>query len=426
LVKTTDAHGDNALPANQTAQPSSQDTIARFERYVIHNYRRFPVSLVRGEGSWIWDAEGNRYLDFFPGWGCNLLGHCPPRVVEAVREQAGQLIHVPNTWYMEAQGELAEALSQRSFGGQCFFCNSGAEANEAAIKLARAFGKPKGKFQIVTMEGGFHGRTFAALSATAQPKYHAGFEPMVPGFVYVPYDSVLDVASAITDQTAAILVEPIQGEGGINVPSPGYLEGLRRLCDERGVLLMLDEVQTGMGRTGNWFAYQEEGIEPDILTCAKALAGGFAAGVMIARPDVASVLVPGMHASTFGGNPIACRASLATIETIEAEGLLERGTAIGSRFQKHFEALRCEVPGLIRAIRIRGVMIGLELSFDAADVVAQCLKQKLLINVTHDRVVRLLPALTISDEEIDQGCEILASVVRQFQTKKRVVEPGVH
>jgi acetylornithine/N-succinyldiaminopimelate aminotransferase len=426
LVKTTDAHGDNALPANQTAQPSSQDTIARFDRYVIHNYRRFPVSLVRGEGSWIWDSEGNRYLDFFPGWGCNLLGHCPPRVVEAVREQAGQLIHVPNTWYMEAQGELAEALSQRSFGGQCFFCNSGAEANEAAIKLARAFGKPKGKFQIITMEGGFHGRTFAALSATAQPKYHAGFEPMVPGFVYVPYDSVLDVASAITDQTAAILVEPIQGEGGINVPSPGYLEGLRRLCDERGVLLMLDEVQTGMGRTGNWFAYQEEGIEPDILTCAKALAGGFAAGVMIARPDVASVLVPGMHASTFGGNPIACRASLATIETIEAEGLLERGTAIGSRFQKHFEALRCEVPGLIRAIRIRGVMIGLELSFDAADVVAQCLKQKLLINVTHDRVVRLLPALTISDEEIDQGCEILASVVRQFQTKKRVVEPGVH
>jgi acetylornithine/N-succinyldiaminopimelate aminotransferase len=414
------------LPANQTAQPSSQDTIARFDRYVIHNYRRFPVSLVRGEGSWIWDSEGNRYLDFFPGWGCNLLGHCPPRVVEAVREQAGQLIHVPNTWYMEAQGELAEALSQRSFGGQCFFCNSGAEANEAAIKLARAFGKPKGKFQIITMEGGFHGRTFAALSATAQPKYHAGFEPMVPGFVYVPYDSVLDVASAITDQTAAILVEPIQGEGGINVPSPGYLEGLRRLCDERGVLLMLDEVQTGMGRTGNWFAYQEEGIEPDILTCAKALAGGFAAGVMIARPDVASVLVPGMHASTFGGNPIACRASLATIETIEAEGLLERGTAIGSRFQKHFEALRCEVPGLIRAIRIRGVMIGLELSFDAADVVAQCLKQKLLINVTHDRVVRLLPALTISDEEIDQGCEILASVVRQFQTKKRVVEPGVH
>jgi acetylornithine/N-succinyldiaminopimelate aminotransferase len=406
------------LPANQGDHQSSQATIAQFDRYVIPNYRRFPVSLVRGEGSWIWDAEGNRYLDFFPGWGCNLLGHCPPRVVEAVREQAGQLIHVPNTWYTEAQGALAEALSKRSFGGQCFFCNSGAEANEAAIKLARAYGKPKDKFQIITMEGGFHGRTFAALTATAQPKYHAGFEPMVPGFVYVPYDDVLAVASAICDQTAAILVEPIQGEGGMNVPRPGYLEGLRRLCDDRGVLLMLDEVQTGMGRTGLWFAYQDQGIEPDILTCAKALAGGFAAGVMIARRDVAAVFQPGMHASTFGGNPIACRASLATIETIEAEGLLKRGTEIGFRFQKHFESLRSELPGLIRAIRVRGVMIGLELSIEASGVVAECLKQKLLINATHDHVVRLLPALTISDDQIDQGCAILAAVLRQFQVRK--------
>jgi acetylornithine/N-succinyldiaminopimelate aminotransferase len=411
-------HGDNELPSNHSAHQTSQATIAQFDRYVIPNYRRFPVSLVRGEGSWIWDAEGNRYLDFFPGWGCNLLGHCPPRVVEAVRDQAGQLIHVPNTWYTEAQGALAEALSKRSFGGQCFFCNSGAEANEAAIKLARAYGKAKGKFQIVTMEGGFHGRTFAALSATAQPKYHAGFEPMVPGFVYVPYDNVQAVANASCDQTAGILVEPIQGEGGINIPSPGYLEGLRRLCDDRGMLLMLDEVQTGMGRTGAWFAYQDQGVEPDVLTCAKALAGGFAAGVMIARPDVASVLQPGMHASTFGGNPIACRASLATIETIEADGLLERGTAIGFRFQKHFESLRSEMPGLVRAIRIRGVMIGLELSIDATPVVAECLKQKLLINATHDHVVRLLPALTISDDQIDQGCAILAAVLRQLQVRK--------
>ena len=200
---------------------------------MIPNYRRYPVSLVRGEGSWIWDAEGNRYLDFFPGWGCNLLGHCPPRVVEAVREQVGQLIHVPNTWYMEAQGRLAEALAERSFGGQSFFCNSGAEANEAAIKLARAFGHDKGRFKIVTMEGGFHGRTYAALTATAQPKYHVGFEPMVPGFVYVPYNDLAAVASVLDDQTAAVLVEPIQGEGGINVPAPGYLAGLRKLCDQK-------------------------------------------------------------------------------------------------------------------------------------------------------------------------------------------------
>jgi acetylornithine/N-succinyldiaminopimelate aminotransferase len=361
----------------------------------------------------VWDVEGNRYLDFFPGWGCNLLGHCPSRVVAAVREQVGQLIHVPNTWYMEAQGAFAQALSEISFGGQSFFCNSGAEANEAAIKLARAHGRAEGRFKIVTMEGGFHGRTFAALSATAQPKYHAGFEPMVPGFVYVPYDDLAATAAALDDQTAAILVEPVQGEGGINIPGPDYLVGLRRLCDERGVLLMLDEVQTGMGRTGKWFAYQHHGIVPDVLTCAKALAGGIAAGVMMARTSVAASLVPGMHAATFGGNPIACRAASAVIETIEADGLLDRGREIGARFAKHLENLRRELPNLIRAIRVLGVMIGVDLPGDATNVVAECLKRRLLINATHGHVVRLLPALTITDEQIDEGCAILADVLRK-------------
>jgi predicted acetylornithine/succinylornithine family transaminase len=397
---------------------SSQETIAQFDRYVIANYRRFPVSLVRGEGSWVWDAEGHRYLDFFPGWGCNLLGHCPPRVVEAVREQVGQLIHVPNTWYMEAQGALAQALSERSFGGQAFFCNSGAEANEAAIKLARAHGHAQGRFKIVTMEGGFHGRTYAALTATAQPKYHVGFEPMVPGFTYVPYNDLDAVAAAVDDQTAAVLVEPIQGEGGINVPSAGYLPGLRRICDERGALLILDEVQTGLGRTGTWFAYQHAGTEaiPDILTCAKALGGGVAAGVMLARPEVAATLKPGMHACTFGGNPIACRAGLAAIETIEADNLLERGHAIGERFRSQFESLRLERPDLIREIRILGTMIGLDLTFDASEIVAECLKRRLLINATHGHVVRFLPALTITDDQIDEGCAILAGVLRETET----------
>jgi acetylornithine/N-succinyldiaminopimelate aminotransferase len=401
-----------SLSSTHHAAHSSQATIAQFERYVVPNYRRFGVCLVRGEGSWIWDAEGHRYLDFFPGWGCNLLGHCPARVVEAVREQVGQLIHVPNTWYMEAQGALAAALSERSFGGQCFFCNSGAEANEAAIKVARAYGHPHGRFKIITMEGGFHGRTYGALSATAQPKYHEGFEPMVPGFVYVPFNDVDAVAKALDDQTAAVLVEPIQGEGGVNVPRPGYLQELRQLCDQRGALLILDEVQTGMGRTGDWFAFQHERVEPDILTCAKALAGGLAAGVMIARQPVASVLKPGMHASTFGGNPIACRAALAAIETIEADGLLARATAIGARFQEQFEALRGEIPDAFRAIRIRGAMIGLDLSFDAGDIVNECLNRRLLVNVTHTHVVRLLPALTITDDQIDEGCAILADVLR--------------
>jgi len=395
--------------------------MAQFARYVIPNYRRFPVCLVRGEGSWVWDAEGHRYLDFFPGWGCNLLGHCPPRVVEAVRDQVGQLIHVPNTWFMEPQGAFAQALSERSLGcdlhpGQCFFCNSGAEANEAAIKLARAHGHAQGRYKIVTMEGGFHGRTFAALTATAQPKYHAGFEPMVPGFIYVPYNDLEAVARVLDHETAAVLVEPIQGEGGVNIPDPGYLPGLRRLCDERKVLLMLDEVQTGMGRTGHWFAYQQYDVaaEPDVLTCAKALAGGIAAGVMIARPQVAEVLKPGMHAATFGGNPIACRAGMATIETIEEDGLLERGLAIGERFRGQFEALRRELPERIREVRVRGVMIGLDLTFDASDVVSECLKRRLLINATHGHVVRLLPALTISDDQIDQGCAILAGVLREL------------
>jgi acetylornithine/N-succinyldiaminopimelate aminotransferase len=399
-------------PTHRTT-PSSRATIAQFDRYVIPNYRRFPACLVRGEGSWIWDAEGHRYLDFFPGWGCNLLGHCPARVVAAVREQAGELIHVPNTWYMEAQGALAEALSKRSFGGQCFFCNSGAEANEAAIKLARAAGHERGRFKIVTMEGGFHGRTYAALSATAQPKYHAGFEPMVPGFVHVPYNDVEAVAAALDDETAAVLVEPVQGEGGINVPAPDYLAGLRRLCDERGALLILDEVQTGMGRTGKWFAFQHTAAVPDVLTCAKALAGGFAAGVMIARADLAAILKPGMHASTFGGNPIACRAALAAIEIIEADNLLERASAIGARFRSQLQSLHAELPALIRDVRVMGAMIGLNLAVDASDVVSACLERRLLVNATHGHVVRLLPALCISDDEIDAGCAILADVLRK-------------
>jgi acetylornithine/succinyldiaminopimelate/putrescine aminotransferase len=264
------------------------------------------------------------------------------------------------------------------------------------------------------MSDGFHGRTYAALSATAQPKYHAGFEPMVPGFVYGTYNDLASARANIDAQTAAVMVEPVQGEGGINVPDSGYLAGLRDLCDRAGALLILDEVQTGLGRTGKWFAYQHSDVEPDILTCAKALAGGVAAGVMLAKPAVAAQLKPGMHASTFGGNPIACRAGLAAVETIEADGLLERAQAIGARFRGHFEAIRADRPELVRDIRILGAMIGLELSTDAAPVVADCLAHGLLINATHGTVVRLLPALTLPDEQIDEGCAILSDAIRRL------------
>jgi predicted acetylornithine/succinylornithine family transaminase len=394
---------------------SSQQIIELFQRYVIGNYTRYPVCLVSGEGSHVWDAEGNRYLDFFPGWGCDLLGHCPPRVVEAVRDQVTKLIHVPNTWYTEAQGLLARALNERSgFNGQCFFCNSGTEAVEAALKLARLNGKP-GRYKIVTMMNSFHGRTLGALTATGQPKYHQGLEPLLAGFSYAPFGD-LDAAARLVDaETCAILVEPIQGEGGINLPPAGYLEGLRELADRHKLMLIFDEVQAGMGRTGRWFGHQNWPVQPDAMTLAKGLAGGLACGALVARPSVADKFKPGTHAATFGGNPIACRAALATIETVEADGLLDRAVRIGERFRQRLQALRPRCPS-IQQVRILGTMIGIELSMDGAPVVYQCLQRRLLVNCTHGTVIRLLPALNLTDSELDEGCAILEEVLLGLKT----------
>jgi predicted acetylornithine/succinylornithine family transaminase len=388
----------------------NQSTLEQFQRYVIGNYTRYPVCLVRGQGSSVWDDEGNRYLDFFPGWGCDLLGHCPPRVVQAVQQQVAQLIHVPNTWYTEPQGRLAQALSERTgWGGQCFLCNSGTEAIEAAIKIARLGGKP-GRYKIISMLNGFHGRTLGALSATGQPKYHQGLEPLLAGFHYAPFGDLDAVSRLIDSETCAILLEPIQGEGGINLPSPGYLTGLRELCDRHRLLLIFDEVQAGMGRTGRWFAHQHWGVEPDVITLAKALAGGVAAGGLIAKPEVAEKLRPGTHAATFGGNPLACVAALATIATIEADRLLERAEELGAYFHRRFEALRLRCP-FIHEVRVKGVMIGIELTVDGAPVVKACLERRLLINCTHTTVLRLLPALTLTDAECEEGCAILEDVL---------------
>ncbi len=390
---------------------SSAETIELFQQYVVPNYARFPVSLVRGEGSLVWDSEGTRYLDLFPGWGCNLLGHCPGPVVQAVKDQVATLIHAPNTWHTEAQGRWAKMLSERSFGGQAFFCNSGTEANEAAIKLARLH-TPKERYKIITFEGGFHGRTLGSTAATAQPKVHEGIGPLMAGFVYAPFGDLEAVAGLVDEETAAIMVEPVQGEGGVRIPPEGFLEGLRQLADENNLLLIFDEVQTGCGRTGEWFAYQHFGVTPDVMTLAKAICGGIAGGAMLTTKEIAPSLRPGMHAATFGGNPIAARAGIATLEMIEQENLLERAKKISELFRARLTALADECD-IVSEVRIIGLMIGIELAVEGAAIVKGCMDRKLLINCTQSVVVRLLPAMTLTEEQAGEGCDILADVIRQ-------------
>ncbi len=387
------------------------ETLELFKRYVVPNYRRYPVVLARGEGSYVWDSEGRRYLDFFPGWGCNLLGHCPEPVVKAVQEQVATLIHVPNTWHTEAQGLWAKALSERSFGGQAFFCNSGTEANEAAIKLARLH-TPKERYKIITFEGGFHGRTLGSTAATAQPKYHAGLGPLMAGFVYAPFGDLDAVRRLVDNETAAIMIEPVQGEGGVVIPPDGFLQGLRELTTDEGILLIFDEVQTGCGRTGEWFAYQHFDVTPDVMTLAKALCGGIAGGALLTTAEIAPSLRPGMHAATFGGNPIAARAGIAAFEMIENENLLEHAQRLSAVFRERLVALQqsCEI---VREVRILGLMIGLELSIEGEPVVQACLERGLLVNCTHNTVIRLLPAMNLSEQQLHAGCDILADAIKQ-------------
>jgi acetylornithine/N-succinyldiaminopimelate aminotransferase len=379
---------------------------ALFDDFVIANYGREQMAFVRGEGSYIWDSEGNRYIDLFPGWGTTLLGHCHPKVTTAIQRQAGMLIHVDNTFYSVPQGQLAQQISRRSFGGKCFFCNSGAEAVEAALKLARLNKQNEGRFKIITMLNSFHGRTMGAITATGQDKYHKGYLPLVPGFSYVPLNDLDAVKDAADDETCAVMLEVIQGEGGINVATEEFVTGLRAFCDEAGLLLIADEVSTGMGRTGYWFGYQHYGIEPDIMTLAKAFGSGVAIGAMVAKPAVAESLVPGTHASTFGGGPLACSAALATFKVIEEENLLEACRATG----EHTFGRLSEMEGkysVVKEVRGRGVMCGMELNRPGDAVVRYCLDHKVRVNCIHETVMRIYPALNVPGDVLDAGLDVL-------------------
>ncbi|MGD0597685.1 MAG: aspartate aminotransferase family protein [Sedimentisphaerales bacterium] len=388
---------------------TTQETIELYSKYVIANYKRLPRVIVKGEGCYLYDAEGNKILDMFPGWAVSGIGHCHPKVVEAIRKQAGELLHIDNTFYSEQQGQLAKLISERGFGGKCFFCNSGAEANEGALKLAR-LATADGKYKFITAEGSFHGRTFATVTATAQPKYHEGFLPLLPGFVYVPYNDINALEKAFTDEVCAVMIEPIQGEGGINVATKEYVEAIRQLCDEKGAVMIFDEVQTGMGRTGKWFAYQHYDVEPDIITLAKALGGGVAIGAMMAKEELAAKLVPGKHASTFGGNCIACAAGIAVVDAIEEDDLLENAVKMGEYAKLKLEQLG-EKYDIIKEVRGIGLMIGVQLSSPGAEIVDKCLARGLRINCTNNTVLRFMPAMIVTKEQIDEAINILDSVM---------------
>lgn len=381
-----------------------------YDRYVIPNYIRNPILLVKGSGVNIWDAEDKRYLDLFSGWAVSLLGHCHPNVVTAIQSQAAKLQHAPNIYYTEPQGLLAKYISEKSFGGQCFFCNSGAEANEAAIKLARIHNSNTGRYKIITFLNSFHGRTIATVTATAQPKYQKGFAPLVEGFSYVPFNDLEALEKTIDDKTCAIMLETIQGEGGINIATEEFMQGIRRLCDERGLLMILDEVQCGMGRSGKYFAYQHYDIEPDIMTLAKALGGGVAIGAMTAKKEIAKSLVPGSHASTFGGNPLACAAGVAVFETIEKEGLLDNVAKIGRYSVEQLKLLQ-KTYKIIHEVRGTGLMIGIELTVGGAEFIKNCIQAGLFLNCTHDKVIRFMPPLNVKKEHIDEGLKIIKDIL---------------
>ena len=396
---------------------SNQELIKLTNKYVAKNYGRYPIGLVRGKGMVVWDASGKKYIDFVAGLAVDNLGHCPPTVVNAIRKQAGKLLHVSNLYHIEPQSQLAAELTRLTFANKFFFCNSGTEANEAAIKLARRWfydnGQPK-RFEIITMNDSFHGRTMASLSATAQKKIHSGFKPLLPGFKYVPFNDITALKKALTKKTCAVLIEPIQGEGGVNPAQKTYLKTLRRICNEKGILLIFDEIQTGFGRTGPLFAYERYKIKPDIITLAKALGGGIAIGAMGSTNKIIQSFSPGTHGATFGGNPLACAASLASLKTLTAKGFLQIASSQGDYFLKQLNYLK-ENFSIIREVRGAGLMLAIELNQPGAKIVTDCMKEGLLINCIQQNTIRFLPPLIITRKEIDLLIKTLSKIFTKIQ-----------
>jgi acetylornithine/N-succinyldiaminopimelate aminotransferase len=386
-----------------------EEVFDSYKEYIMPTYTKVPLVFVKGKGSRLWDIHGKAYLDFFPGWGVGNLGHCHPKVMQGVREQVSKLIFIPNNYYHISQAKLAREIIYRTYPAKVFFCNSGAEANEAAIKFSRRFGK--GRYEIITFENSFHGRTLAALAATGQKKYQEGFEPLPEGFKTVKFNDIEGVKNALSDKTVAIMLELIQGEGGVNVAGKDFVLSLRRICDEKNLLLIVDEVQTGIGRTGKLFCYQHYGITPDIMTLAKALGGGLPIGAMVVKKEIADILGPGMHASTFGGGPVICKAALSVLGAIQEEKLLANATNLGEYLFSKLNELKNKY-AIIKEVRGIGLMAGLELNTEGKQIVEKCIEKGLLINCTHDKVLRLMPALNTAKKETDKAISILEDVLK--------------
>ena len=386
-----------------------EEIFQTYKECIMPTYNKVPIIFVKGKGSRLWDVKGKLYLDFFPGWGVGSLGHCHPKVMQGVRDQISKLIFVPNNYYHPFQAKLARELIYLSFPGKVFFANSGAEANEAAIKLARKFGQ--GRYEIITFTNAFHGRTLAALAATGQEKYQSGFEPMPEGFKQVKFNDINAVRQAITDKTVAIMLELVQGEGGVNIAEKDFVLSLRKICDDKNLLLIIDEVQTGIGRTAKMFCYQNYGIVPDLMTLAKALGGGLPIGAMIAKKEISDILTPGMHASTFGGGPVICRAALGVFKAMQKEKILSNCQNMGKYLLEKLTFLKNTYP-VIREVRGLGLMFGVELNIPGKQIVQSAMEKGLLINCTHDKVLRLMPALNVTKKEIDQAVYILEGVLK--------------